>query len=94
MWSVWNNTLVYTSFNDAIFADKLCTNTKKIFYLYNVTFDEGFNYATYVHLLRSAEILACRCQEHAEVIFNYCGRKPVVCDSLSNLVEKYYVEKT
>ena len=79
LWNLYNNILVYTTFEDAEFADKLPTKTKKIFYLWDLEWINSQNpYSENLRLINSADVLMCRCEAHAEMIEKYFGRKPIV----------------
>lgn len=84
LWYLNHCNLVYTTFDDAIFAHNLPTKVHKIFYVWDLDWHEkGFGYTKNKELMLSADRLLCRCEDHAHKIEQYCGRKPEILEEFN-----------
>lgn len=81
LYSIWENIIVSTQAEEALIAERIPTNNTHVYYVYDLDWhDNDISYERNIELMRDAEVLLCRCQDHAVKIEDYCGRKPVVCD--------------
>lgn len=81
VYSLWDNILIYTQGEEALIAERIPTNSKRIYYVYDLDWhNNGISYEKNIELFRSADYLLCRCMDHADKIEQYCGRRPTVCD--------------
>ena len=77
LWGQWNNCVLYTSFEEAIYVKNLFTNHTKIFYLYDLDWHiNSMNYKFTLECMLSADIFLARSSYHADKIEEYCGRRP------------------
>lgn len=84
LWSIWNNTILYTCFNDFIYIKNLYTKHKKVFYLYDLNWHEkSLNYEFTLDAIRSADVLICRSSYHADKIEEYSGRRPLIISEIN-----------
>lgn len=84
LWSIWNNVILYTCFNDFIYIKNLYTKHKKIFYLYDLNWHEkSLNYEFTLNAINSADVLICRSSYHADKIEEYSGRRPLIISEIN-----------
>ena len=91
LWSIWQNLIVLTNISDWIYVKNLYTNHKKVLYLYDLNWhNDSLSYQLTVEALNGADYLVCRCEDHQNEIYEYCGRKPELIESLnfSKLLEE------
>lgn len=84
LWSVWENVVLLTGFDDYVFVKNLYTNHKTILYLYDINWNvTSLNYEHTLSALNNVDCLICRCKDHAVKIEEYCGRKPLIINEIN-----------
>jgi hypothetical protein len=81
LYSIWQNIIVSTQAEEALIAERIPTNHKHVYYMYDLDWhDNDISYEKNIELMRDVDFLLCRCEDHATKIADFCGRTPVVCD--------------
>lgn len=74
LWDLWNNTIVFTTWDEAIFVDKLKTNCRKIFYMYDLDWHESIlNTPQQCQILNNVDKVLCRNEDHKDMIDTHFG---------------------
>lgn len=84
LWSIWYNTILFTSFADYVFLKNLYTNHTKIFYLYDLSWHlDSINYDFTLEAIQNSDYVIVRCEDHAKKVEEYTGFKPLVITNIN-----------
>lgn len=76
LWSLWNNVILYSTFSDFIFVNKLATNHKRIFLLHDLNWHvDSINYRFTIKALKENDYLICRSEDHIKKINEMVDKK-------------------
>lgn len=75
--SVWNNVIIYTNFDEGIFAVNSATNSYRIFYMWDLDWQtSGYTYNQMKNIIDKSDKLYVRSASHFDVVSNFFGRTP------------------
>ena len=85
----FNGTLISTSIDTTLYAINSITNTRKIFYVWDLEWlrPNKNNFLYNMQAFRNEQVeIMCRSERHAKLIENYCNRKPSLIFNNLNLL--------
>jgi len=69
LYSIWNNLIIFTNFDEALFGAKVPTNSKRVFYMWDVDWNSyNLNYKIMRDCILKCDLVYCRSEEHKKVI--------------------------
>lgn len=75
--SLWNNVIIYTTFDEAVFGVNSATNSLRVFYMWDLNWQtSGYNYSQMKNLVDKSDKLYVRSSDHLNVVHNFFGRTP------------------
>lgn len=94
----FNGVLISTSIDTTLYAINAITNTKKIFYVWDLEWirPNKNNFLYNMQAFRNENVeITCRSERHAKLIGNYCNRKPsLIFNNLNLLALKEHMKDT
>ncbi len=69
IYSAWNNLIIATNFDEAVFACNVPTNSKRAFYIWNLDWNtSGFSYNNMCEIINKFDKVYCRSESHKKII--------------------------
>lgn len=88
--AIWNNNIVFTNFDEAVFGTKCPTNSLRIFYMWDLDWQtSGYSRDFMLKILDKCDYLYTRSEEHFGPIKSFFGRTPDGVNKDFDLMEFY-----
>ena len=82
LWSIWNNNIVCTTWNQLSFIYNICTKSKILFYIYDIDWHTTmFSTQEQQKMLNKVDKIFCRCEDHQNLIDGHFGIKAEILPS-------------
>lgn len=88
MYACWNNIILYTGWEEAIFADRCPTNSYRVFYIHDIDWqNSNIKFEHMLKLFDSANLVVCPSANY-QAINDHFGISPLIINDL-NLEQIY-----
>lgn len=75
--AIWNNNIVFTNFDEAIFGTRCPTNSKRIFYMWDLDWQNyGYSRKLLTDIVDKCDYLYVRDKSYTDPIRSFFGRTP------------------
>lgn len=79
--AIWNNNIVFTNFDEGIFATRCPTNSRKIFYMWNLDWQNcGYSKEIMDEVIGKSDYVFVRDESYMRPIQSFFGR---MCDGIN-----------
>jgi hypothetical protein len=84
--SIWNNTIVFTTFDEGIFGTKCPTNSRRIFYMWDLDWQQsGYDRDTMRGVIAKCDDVILRSEQHIKPFKSFFGRNVDIINEDFNL---------
>lgn len=75
--ALWNNAIIYTTFDEGFFGVNAATNSFRVFYMWDLDWQtSGYSYEQMKGIVDKSDRLYVRSSNYLDVVYNFFGRMP------------------
>ena len=94
LWSLWNNTVLFSTFSDYVFVNNLRTRHKKVFIVYDLNWHiDSINMDYTLSAINKSDLVFARSIYDIKTINEFTDREILLLDNFSSTKTKKYFEE-